>query len=98
MIVSALADDLPSFDELVDLHRIRIRDADAVTSAGDLHSFKELMADQADVIADNWYWEAFEELEAQGHLSSASTRLNGGDAIGRLSADGRLYLRMQGEP
>jgi hypothetical protein len=58
---------VPSFDELVDLLRIRLCDADAV-NASELHSFKELMRDHADVIPDNWYTEAFEELEAQGHL------------------------------
>jgi hypothetical protein len=85
--------EIPSFDELVDTLRVRIRDADALNSS-ELHSFRELMSDQADVIADGWYWEAFEELEAQGHLNPASTVLNGGDACARLSADGRLYLRL----
>lgn len=91
-----VAAEIPSFDELVDLLRVRIRDADAL-NASELHSFKTLMADHADVIADNWYWEAFEELEAQGHLHHASTLGNGGDAHARLSADGRLYLRTQSE-
>lgn len=77
---------------MVDLLRIRLRDADAV-DASELHSFKTLMADYSHVLADGWYWEAFEELEAQGHLNPASSRLMGGDACGRLSADGRLYLR-----
>jgi hypothetical protein len=83
---------VPDFDELVDLLRIRLRDADAL-NASELHSFKELMADHADVIADQWYREAFEELKAQGHLHAASTLAMGGDAHARLSADGRLYLR-----
>jgi hypothetical protein len=83
---------IPSFDELVDLLRERLRDADAIKSS-ELHSFKELMADNADVIADNWYWEAFEELQVQGHLHDASCLGNGGDAHARLSADGRFYLR-----
>jgi hypothetical protein len=38
------------------------------------------MRDQADVIADNWYSEAFEELQAQGHLHQASGQAFGGDA------------------
>ncbi len=84
--------ELPSFDELVDLLRVRLRDADAL-SPGHLHSFKELMSDHADVIADGWYWEAFEELDAQRQLDPASVKANGGDAHARLSADGRLYLR-----
>jgi len=41
---------------------------------------------------ERWYWDAFDELEAQGHLDHASSRLNGGDACGRLSAQGRHYL------
>ena len=45
------------------------------------------------VIPDNWYWEAFDELEAQGHLDPASSKLNGGDAAARLSANGRYFLR-----
>jgi len=87
--------EIPSFDELIDLLRIRLRDADAI-SPSELHSFKELMADHADVIADQWYQEAFDELEAQGHLDPASTKVMGG-AVGRLSADGRLYLRSSSE-
>jgi hypothetical protein len=90
------AEETPSFDELVDLLRLRLRDADAIKPS-ELNSFKELMADQAHVIPDNWYWEAFEELEAQGHLNPASGKANGGDAHARLSADGRLYLRSQSE-
>jgi hypothetical protein len=84
--------DVPSFDELVDELRIRLDRADGLNQS-ELHNFKVLMADHADVIADRWYWDAFAELEAQGHLDPASIRLNGGDACARLSADGRLYLR-----
>jgi hypothetical protein len=87
-----MASEIPSSDELVDLLRDRLRDADAINRS-ELHSFKELMADHADMIGDNWYWEAFEELQAQGHLHRASSLVNGGDACGRLSADGRLHLR-----
>ncbi len=84
---------LPDFDEMVDLLRVRLRDADAL-NASEIHSFKELMKDHADVLAPQWYWEAFEELEAQGHLDQrASDKANGGDAGGRLSAEGRWYLR-----
>ncbi len=88
--------ELPTFDELVDLLRVRLRDADAL-ELNHLHSFKELMSDHADVIADGWYWEAFEELDAQRHLDPASVKANRGDAHARLSADGRLYLRAGGE-
>jgi hypothetical protein len=38
-----------------------------------------------------------DELEAQGHLHPASHKEFGGDACGRLSADGRLYLRTVGQ-
>lgn len=89
------AGDPPDFDDLVDLLRVRLGDADAI-SPGELHSFKTLMADQADVIPDHWYHDMFEELEAQGHLDPASGKVSG-DAVGRLSADGRLYLRSEPE-
>jgi hypothetical protein len=52
-----------------------------------------LMADHAEVIGGQWYWHAFKELEAEGHLDPASHKEIGGDACGRLSADGRMYLR-----
>jgi hypothetical protein len=84
----------PSFDELVDLLRVRLRDADAL-KASELHSFKELMSDQAHMIGEQWYWEAFDDLDAQGHLDRASFKANHGDAHARLSADGRLYLRSE---
>ena len=89
------AADIPSFDELVDLLRVRLRDADAIAPS-ELHSFKTLMSDHAEVIPDQWYQQAFDELEAQGHLDRASSKVMG-DAAGRLSADGLLYLRSQSE-
>ncbi len=92
-----MAADIPRFGELVDLLRVRLRDADALKDS-ELHSFKELMADHADVIADQWYTEAFEELQAQGHLHKSSSLLFGGDACARLSADGRLFLRQSSDP
>lgn len=91
-----MAEDVPSFDELVDLLRVRLRDADAINPS-ELHSFTELMSDHADVIAAQWYWHAFEELKAQGHLDDASALVMG-DAHGRLSANGRLYLREASDP
>jgi hypothetical protein len=72
--------------------RLRLRDADALNPS-ELHSFKELMQDLAHVIPDTWYWDAFEELDALGHLNPASSKANLGDAVGRLSAEGRYYLR-----
>jgi hypothetical protein len=88
-----------SFEESVDLLRERLGAADAANPS-EIHSFKELMDNDPSVgaIPDVWYWEAFDELEAQGHLDPrASMRLNGGDAAARLSADGRLYVRSTGD-
>jgi hypothetical protein len=85
-------EDPPTFEELTELLRVRLNDADALTPGG-LHSFRELMADYSEVIPDAWYWDAFDELEAQGHLDPHSVRGNNHNAFGRLSADGRLYLR-----
>jgi hypothetical protein len=88
--VSGAADDPLTFDELINLLRVRLRIADAVNASA-IHSFKELMSDQE--VPDQWYWQALEELEAQGHLDPASHKVSGGDACGRLSAEGRWYLR-----
>jgi hypothetical protein len=84
--------DTIDFDQFVDLLRGRIGAADAVKGSHELHSFRELMADYDDVTPPQWYWEAFEALNEQGHLSPTSRVATGGDANGRLSADGRLYL------
>jgi hypothetical protein len=84
--------DAPTFDGSVDLLRERIGLADDLDDAT-IHSFKELMADQADVLPDHFYGRAFEELQVWGHLANASHVANGRDARGRLSADGRAYLR-----
>jgi hypothetical protein len=92
-----MATDFPSFEQLLDLLRERLRDADAINPS-ESHSFKELMKDNADVIADQWYWQAFDELDAQRHLDhGASGKELGGDPHARLSADGRLFLRSGGE-
>jgi hypothetical protein len=90
--IRAVATEIPCFDELVDLLRIRLRDADAV-NPHESHSFKELMRDHADVIADQWYHQAFDELDADAHLDRPASGKAMGDAHGRLSADGRLFLR-----
>jgi hypothetical protein len=87
-----VATDIPSFDQLLDLLRLRLQLADDV-NVGEFHSFKVLMADKANVVADGWYWDAFAELQAQGHLDTPSSLGNRGDAFARLSADGRLHLR-----
>jgi hypothetical protein len=79
-----------NFDDFVDDLRRRIGIADAV-KPNCLHSFKDLVGDEY-VIPEQWLHEAFEELDAQGHLHKASG-LAFGDAHGRLSADGRWYFR-----
>jgi hypothetical protein len=84
--------DVLDFDEFVDLLRRRLFDADALDPSK-LHEFRELMSDYSAVTPDGWYDDAFEELQAQGHLHQASGRAMGGSVFGRLSADGRLYIR-----
>jgi hypothetical protein len=89
--------DVPSFDELVDLLRERLGLADDL-NASESHSFKTLMKHEADkgLVADHFYHRAFDELEAQGHLDpGASSKAMAFEAYGRLSADGRLYLRSE---
>jgi hypothetical protein len=83
------------FDEFVDVLRQRIGAYEVLHDDDPtIPSFKDLMSDYADVTPEVWYWHAFEELEAQGHLSAnVSFKANGGDANALLSADGRLYLR-----
>lgn len=66
-------------------------------NASELHSFKKLMEDRADEIPEGWCSQAFEELQAQGHLHPGSGMTFGGDAHARLSADGRLYLRSESD-
>jgi hypothetical protein len=43
------APEIPQFDELLDLLRVPLGDADAIEPSR-IHSFTELMADHADVI------------------------------------------------
>ena len=84
----------PSFDELLDLLRIRLGAADDLDPSS-AHSFKKLIADRADagVIPENFYQRAFDELEAMNHLDHRASRLGDDrDAFGRLSAYGRRYL------
>jgi hypothetical protein len=82
-----------NFDEFVDLLRVRVGAADAL-KPGELHELKGLFsAEDAKPIPDNWWEDAFDELEAQGHLDPASGKAFGPTMRARLSADGRLYLR-----
>jgi hypothetical protein len=87
---------MPSdFDDLVDLLRVRLGIADDL-DARKPHSFRELMSDRADAgeVQDDFYWRAFAELEATNHLANRVSVLeSSGDAVGRLSDDGRRYLR-----
>jgi hypothetical protein len=95
LFLESMAAEIPSFDELVDLLRRRLAIADDLDDQT-MHSFKTLMKEEADtgLVADHFYWRALEELEAQRHLDPKASGVdNGGDAHGRLSADGRLYLR-----
>ncbi len=82
------------FEEFVGLLRQRLFGADALDRSK-LHDFQDLMSDVADVAPEGWYDDAFEELEAQGHLHKASGRAMGGAVFGRLSAAGRLYIRSE---
>ncbi len=77
--------DTLNFGQFVDLLRGRIGAADAIEGNHELHSFRELMADYADVTPDKWYRDAFKDLDAQRHLSPTSRVAKGGDAKGRLS-------------
>jgi hypothetical protein len=86
--------DLPTFDEFVDVLRKRLAAHDALNPSA-LHDFREVMNDYADKVGDNWYSDAFDELEAQGHLDPASGKAMGPKPHGRLSADGRMYVRLQ---
>jgi hypothetical protein len=86
-----MMDDLPTFDECGRL-REGLAAADALKPS-ELHDFRELMSDYADKVGDNWFEDAFDELEAQGHLDSASAKTMGPTMSARLSAEGRYYLR-----
>jgi hypothetical protein len=90
--------EIPTFYEFVDVLRARLFAADALKRA-ELHDFADLMRreDYADLIPDNWYDDAFDELKTQGHLHPASGKAMGPTMHGRLSADGRAYVRWQQE-
>jgi len=80
------------FDGYVELLRQRMGDAGALEPSG-IHSFKDLMADVENV-PPNWDDDAFDELQAQGHIGVDGRAF--GNVAARLSADGRLYLRTIG--
>ena len=83
-----------TFDDWVDLLRVRIGLADAVNPS-EFHSFRTLMDDHKDQLPEEWYWEAFDDLDAQGHLQPGSSRSTGGDASGRLSSEGRMCVSLK---
>jgi hypothetical protein len=84
--------ELPTFDEFVEVLRERLFAADALNRS-ELHDFGELMSEYTGKVGDNWFEHAFDELEAQGHLDPASGKAMGPAMHGRLSADGRAYVR-----
>jgi|SRR4051812_18649105 hypothetical protein len=80
-------------EEAVELLIRRMFHADRLEPSR-LHDFKgDLLTDVSDRLPDAFYSEAFEELEQYGFLHQASCLLNGGDACGRLSPDGRAWAR-----
>jgi hypothetical protein len=86
-----MATQILSFDEFVDLLRERMFDADALFPSR-VHDVKtHLLPDYVGVVPDNWWEEAREELDAQGHLGVDGSGF--GAPAARLSADGRLSVR-----
>jgi hypothetical protein len=78
---------------MLDELRRLLSEADSLNRS-ELHSFRQLMSGCAESIDETWYWEAFERLAGDGHLTYTSRKLESGDACGRLSAEGRWYVRM----
>jgi len=81
------------FDGFVDLIRQRMGDADALETSR-IHSFKNHLAPDVENVPENWWDDAYEELDAQGHIGIDGRTF--GDVAARLSADGRHYLRTIG--
>ena len=83
-----------NFDEYVDVLRERLYDHEATQMGGsELPDFPKLMSDYAETAPPQWALHAYEELQAQGHLSpQASGLAMGPTPFGRLSADGRYYV------
>lgn len=83
-----------TFDEFVDLHRVRLGLADAL-NATELHDTRTLMADFAGRIPDQWFTRSFDELMAVGHLHDASGKTFGDNSHARLSHVGQRYRESQ---
>jgi hypothetical protein len=84
------------FDEYVDVLRQRLFDHEALHNDGSLPHFDDLMADFADMAPPAWPGQSYDELMAFGHLDPmASGQVMGPHSFGRLSADGRAYVRVQ---
>ena len=90
-------DDTPnvklSFDGAVELVLRRLALLQAVDPSR-LHSFKEVIGEEQEQLPNIFYYDAFEYLQLWGFLHPAS-RLVGGDALGKLSADGLDYVRQK---
>ena len=82
------------WEESLDLLVTRMGDRDRLEPGQAHEFFKDLVPDLRDQLWDTWAWEAFEELKARGYLAlNVSDIQNGGDAFGRLSANGRNEWR-----
>lgn len=82
-----------TFDEGVQVVLRRLALMQARDPAG-LHSFREVIGAEQSQLPDFFYYDAFEYLQLWGFLH-ASSALVGGDAVGRLSADGLDYVRQR---
>lgn len=83
-----------TFDEFMDLHRVRLGLADAL-NASELHDTRTLMEDFAGRVPDQWFMRSFDELNALGHLDGASGKTFGDNSHARLSHVGQRHLEMQ---
>jgi hypothetical protein len=81
-------------DGFTDLVRDRMGHADVLYPSR-LHSFKKELVPDVVNVPETWYAKAFEELQAQGHLHHVDTGT--GDFAARLSAHGRVYLRVMAD-
>ena len=84
------------FDQYVEALRERLFDHEAVHHDGSLPHFDDLMSDYGEATPRVWSEQAYDELMTQGHLDPrCSGQVIGPHSFGRLSADGRYYVRAQ---